>query len=61
MGGISDRQQEIHRRRHRRKKIAIFKRKLEKASASEKEVIIAKIRKLTPGCDVVLSNLGLAK
>jgi hypothetical protein len=61
VGGISDRQQEIHRRRHRRKKIAIFKRKLEKASASEKEAIIAKIRKLTPGCEVVLSNLGLAK
>lgn len=61
MGGISDRHQEIHRRRHRRKKLDVFKRKLTKATASEKLVIIEKIRKLTPGCEQMIANLGLDK
>jgi hypothetical protein len=61
VGGISDRHQEIHRRRHRRKKISIFKRKLAKATASEKAIIVEKIRKMTPGCEIVIANLGLEK
>ncbi len=59
MGGISDRAQEIKRRRHRKKKIAVFKRKLKKATASERAVIAEKLRKLTPGAEVVIANLGL--
>jgi hypothetical protein len=59
VGGISDRKQEIKRRRHRRKKLVIFKRKLKKATASEKGVIVEKIRRMTPGCEVVIANLGL--
>ncbi len=59
MGGISDRKQEIKRRRHRRKKIVLFKRKLKKATISEKAVIVEKIRRMTPGCEVVIANLGL--
>ena len=61
MGGISDRHQEIHRRRKRRDKIAKFKKKLVKATASEKAVIAQKIRRMTPGCEQVLVNLGLDK
>ena len=59
MGGISDRKQEIKRRRHRRKKLVIFKRKLKKATISEKGVIVEKIRRMTTGCEVVIANLGL--
>ncbi|MDX1963551.1 MAG: DUF6800 family protein [Pirellulales bacterium] len=61
MGGISDRHQEIKRRRHRRQKITVFKRKLAKASASEKAAIADKIRRLTPGAEQVILNLGLEK
>ncbi len=61
MGGISDRKQEIKRRRHRRKKIELFKRKLKKATISEKAIMVEKLRKMTPGCDVVIANLGLVK
>jgi hypothetical protein len=59
VGGISDRKQEIKRRRHRKKKLVIFKRKLKKATISEKGVIIEKIRRMTTGCEVVIANLGL--
>ncbi|MBL9080444.1 MAG: hypothetical protein JNK76_01470 [Planctomycetales bacterium] len=59
MGGITDRKQEIKRRRHRKKKLSIFKRKLKKAGASEKAVIVEKIRNLTPGAEVIIANLGL--
>ena len=59
MGGISDRKQEIKRRRHRKKKLTVFKRKLKKATASEKAVIAEKIRKMTPGAEIVIANLGI--
>ena len=61
VGGISDRKQEIKRRRHRRKKIELFKRRLKKATTSERGVMMEKLRRLTPGCDVVIANLGLAE
>lgn len=59
MGGISDRKQEIKRRRHRKKKLNLFKRKLKKANASEKAVIADKLRKMTPGAETIIANLGL--
>jgi hypothetical protein len=59
VGGISDRKQEIKRRRHRKKKLLVFKRKLKKATASEKAVIADKIRKMTPGAELVIANLGI--
>jgi hypothetical protein len=59
VGGISDRKQEMKRRRHRKKKLLTFKRKLRKANASEKSVIAEKIRKMTPGAEIVIANLGL--
>lgn len=61
MGGISDRAQEIKRRRQRKKKMVILNRKLKKANASEKQVIAEKIRNMTPGGTVILTNLGLDK
>ncbi len=59
MGGISDRAQEIKRRRKRREKIEQFKQKLKKATISEKAVMIEKIRKMTIGSEVIIANLGL--
>ena len=54
-----ERMREIRRRRSRRKKLGILKRKAMKANASEKTAIAAKLRKLTPGADVIIANLGL--
>lgn len=51
-----DRVQEIKRRRHRRKKLAILARKLKTAKHSETLVIKDKLRKLTPGADVIIAN-----
>ena len=59
MGGISDRKQEIQRRRHRKKKLGIFARKLKTASASDKSAIAEKIRKLTPGAELIIGRMGL--
>jgi hypothetical protein len=54
-----ERMREIRRRRSRKKKMTILKRKAAKANQSEKLAIAAKIRKLTPGAEIVIANLGL--
>ncbi len=59
MGGISDRKQEIKRRRKRRKKFDLFKRKLKKATASERLVIADKVRKMTTGAEAVVATWQL--
>jgi hypothetical protein len=59
VGGISDRKQEIKRRRKRRKTFEHFKQKLKKATASEKLVIAEKLRRMTPGAELVIDNWGL--
>ena len=59
MGGISDRKQEIKRRRHRRKKLEHFKLRLKKATTSEKGVMAEKLRKMTPGAEEIIERLGL--
>ena len=61
MGGQIERNKELRQRRHRKKKMSILKRKLTKANASEKMVIANKIRRLTPGAEVIIANLGLAE
>ena len=55
----SERRKELKRRRHRLKKMTNFKRKLEKATVSEKIHIAGKIRALTPGGEKVVESLGL--
>ncbi len=52
--GISERGKEIKRRRHRRKKLAQLSKRLQKATVSEKAVIAAKVRNLTPGAEVLI-------
>ena len=59
MGGIIERQKELRQRRHRKKKLKVFKRRLAKATPSEKAHIATKIRHLTPGGSVIVANLGL--
>ena len=59
MGGILQRDRELRQRRHRKKKLKVFKRRLAKATASEKAHIAAKIRRLTPGGGVIVATLGL--
>lgn len=61
MGGISDRKQEIKRRRHRRKKLKLLSKKLKTAKVSERPVIADKLRRLTPGADVIIENWQLTK
>lgn len=57
--GRSERQKEISRRRHRRKKVAKLAGKLKKATVSEKLLIAQKLRALTPGAEVIVANWGL--
>jgi hypothetical protein len=58
---LSERKQELKRRRHRQKKYKVFSRKLAKATVSEKSVIAEKLRKLTPGCEVLIEAWDLEK
>lgn len=55
----SERRKELKRRRHRKIKVAHLRRRAEKANASEKAAIAAKIRNLTPGGEQVVRQLNL--
>lgn len=57
----SERRRELRRRRHRKKKVNQIKRRAEKATSSEKEVLVAKLRNLTPGAEEIITALKLAK
>jgi hypothetical protein len=53
------RHRELKQRRHRKKKLKVLKRRATKASVSEKTIIAGKIRRLTPGAEVIIATLGL--
>jgi len=57
----SERRKEIKRRRHRRKKVTHFSRKLKGATVSETTAIAEKIRKLTPGGEEIVERWELEK
>lgn len=57
----SERKTELRRRQHRRKKLSILERKLQKATVSEKVVIAEKLRRLTPGAEVLIARWDLEK
>jgi hypothetical protein len=59
MGGIIHRMKELRQRRKRKKKMAVLKRKVVKASASEKAVVASKLRRMTPGAEVIIAAWGL--
>jgi hypothetical protein len=54
-----ERQRELRTRRGRRKKVAKLTKKAEKANQSEKVLIAAKLRNLTPGAHIIIDRLGL--
>ena len=58
---LSERRKEIKRRRHRRKKVAQFARKLPRATVSERAAIAEKLRGMTPGGQVIVANWELEK
>jgi hypothetical protein len=57
--GISERKKEIKRRRHRLKKMGQLDKRRAKATVSERAVIAEKIRRLTPGAEVIIRNWSL--
>ncbi|MCA9262569.1 MAG: hypothetical protein KDA60_01925 [Planctomycetales bacterium] len=57
----SERKRELRRRRHRRKKVATLQRRVKSASVSEKQVIAGKLRRLTPGAEVIIEKFGLSE
>lgn len=56
-----ERNKEIRRRRHRRKKVALLARKLEKATVSERGVIAEKLRSMTSGAEIIIGRWELEK
>ena len=57
----SERKRELRRRRHRKKKMTILARKLQKATVSERAVIADKLRNLTPGGETIVASWELEK
>ena len=57
----SERKRELRRRRHRKKKLSILARKLEKATVSERGVIAEKLRSLTPGGEAIIARWDIDK
>ncbi|MCH2123021.1 MAG: DUF6800 family protein [Planctomycetota bacterium] len=57
--GISERQKELKRRRHRTVKLNQLKARAEKASTAEKAIIAAKLRRLTTGAEDLIVRWGL--
>ena len=57
----SERRKEIKRRRHRRKKVSQFSRKLEKAAVSERASMADKLRQMSPGGQVIVDAWDLEK
>ena len=57
----SERKRELRRRRHRKKKLGIFARKLASATVSEKVVIADKLRKLDARWRGSCRKLGIGK
>ena len=55
----SERQKELRRRRHRKVKMTHIKRRVEKASVSEKAHLASKIRNMTPGAEEIIERLSL--
>ena len=59
--GCSERQKELRRRRKRREKIEHFRKRLDKATQSEKIEIARKLREMTPGAKQLIETWKLAE
>jgi hypothetical protein len=54
-----ERMRELRRRRHRRKKLIKLNQKFRKSNAAEHAAIAEKIRRLTPGAEVIIKDWGI--
>jgi len=59
--GLSERKSELKQRHKRREQVARLKKRLAKATKSETVEIARKLRTMTPGAEVLISNWGLAE
>ena len=57
--GASERKRELRRRRKRREKVLQLKKRVEKATPSEKLEIVRKLREMTPGAEHIISTWEL--
>ncbi len=57
----SERRRELRRRRKRREQLTALKSRLAKATNSERGEIARKLREITPGAEVLISDWGLAE
>ncbi|MBN2473169.1 MAG: hypothetical protein JXB62_01075 [Pirellulales bacterium] len=57
----NERRKEIKRRRHRRKKVLQFAKKLPQATVSERAAMAEKLRNLTPGGETIVEAWELEK
>lgn len=55
----TERTRELRRRRHRKKQVARLLGKAAKSNAAEKAIIANKLRRLTPGGNVIIAQNGL--
>lgn len=55
----TERTRELRRRRHRKKQVAKLVKRADAGSAADKAVVVAKLRRLTPGAEEIIKNNGL--
>ena len=60
-GSCSERKTELRHRQKRRIQIARLKKRMVKATKSEKVEIARKLRAMTPGAEVLIANWGLVE
>ncbi|MGD9636296.1 MAG: DUF6800 family protein [Pirellulales bacterium] len=59
--GLSERKSELRRRQKRRQQVARLKKRLGKATKSEKGEIARKLRSMTPGAEVLIADWSLVE
>ncbi len=56
---MGERRRELRRRRKRTKVVSLIKQKASKASASDKAKMAEKLRRITPGAELIIQSAGL--
>lgn len=57
----TERTRELRRRRHRKKQVTKLIARAAKGSAADKAIVADKLRKLTPGGEVIIETHGIEK
>lgn len=55
----TERTRELRRRRHRRKKVVKLLARANQGSPADKSIVVAKLRRLTPGAATIIAAHGL--